>query len=542
MSMIINTNVMAMNAQRNLSITSSKMGKALEQLSSGLRINRAADDAAGLAISEKMRAQVNGMQQGLRNAQDGVSMIQTAEGALSETTAILQRMRELTVQAGSTTLSTSDRQAIGDELVSLKNEIDNIATRTRFNGLNLLTGDLSVSTASTIADITGASTGVVSTAIDVTNAQAGTTYTLSASGNDITLTNGTTNVAQTITLAAMSTADGVQSVNFDALGVKLTLTHDNTANAVTAAELATGLDTKTVVTAAASGNASYRVGSETGDNVTVAYGDMRSTALGTGTGQYLNDLVTDNNAVSTTALSSTLQTAIDDAINEVSTQRAKLGASQNQMESAINSLGVSVENLSASESRIRDADIAQVSSELVTRQIMQQAGVAVLAQANSRPAGGAEAARLIPAASFVAYERAPFAGRGPVSCPAPGRRTRTAYAANGSIRARSGASSASRSGRVAGGIPATPTSAAAMPLAAKSASARSSASSSRRRYTARSPSGSSSARHWSGNAASTRALASGTYIAAHSSMRSCSGSGSARYAGLAGPARPRPWR
>ncbi len=385
MSMIINTNIMAMNAQRNLSITSSKMGKALEQLSSGLRINRAADDAAGLAISEKMRAQVNGMQQGLRNAQDGVSMIQTAEGALSETTAILQRMRELTVQAGSTTLSTSDRQAIGDELVSLKNEIDNIATRTRFNGLNLLTGDLSVSTSSTIADITGASTGVVSTAIDVTNAQAGTTYTLSASGSDITLTNGTTNVAQTITLAAMSTADGVQSVNFDALGVKLTLTHDNTANAVTAAELATGLDTKTVVTAAASGNASYRVGSETGDNVTVAYGDMRSTALGTGTGQYLNNLVTDNNAVSSTALASTLQTSIDDAINQVSTQRAQLGASQNQMESAINSLGVSVENLSASESRIRDADIAQVSSELVTRQIMQQAGVAVLAQANSAP-------------------------------------------------------------------------------------------------------------------------------------------------------------
>src|SRR3990170_6569127 len=123
MAMIINTNVSALNAQRNLSVTNDKMGKTLEKLSSGLRINRAADDAAGLAISEKMRAQVRGMQQGLRNAQDGVSMVQTAEGALNETHSILQRMRELTVQAGNTTLSTSDRQAIGDELLALRNEV-----------------------------------------------------------------------------------------------------------------------------------------------------------------------------------------------------------------------------------------------------------------------------------------------------------------------------------------------------------------------------------------------------------------------------------
>ena len=120
MAMQINTNVMALNAQRNLSVTGTKLAKSLEQLSSGMRINRAADDAAGLAISEKMRSQIRGMQQGLRNAQDGVSMIQTAEGALSETHAILQRMRELTVQAGSTTLSSSDRQALGDELLTLR--------------------------------------------------------------------------------------------------------------------------------------------------------------------------------------------------------------------------------------------------------------------------------------------------------------------------------------------------------------------------------------------------------------------------------------
>ncbi|MCB1188723.1 flagellin, partial [bacterium] len=140
--MIINTNVAALNAQRNLSNTSGSMGKTLEKLSSGLRINRAADDAAGLAISEKMRAQVRGMQQGQRNAQDGVSMLQTAEGALNEVHTILQRVRELSVQAGNSTLSSSDRTAIGEEMVALRSEIDNISQRTRFNGLNLLNGSL----------------------------------------------------------------------------------------------------------------------------------------------------------------------------------------------------------------------------------------------------------------------------------------------------------------------------------------------------------------------------------------------------------------
>src|SRR3990170_2387460 len=126
MAMIINTNIAALNAQRNLASTNDKMGKTLEKLSSGLRINRAADDAAGLAISEKMRSQVRGMQQGMRNAQDGVSMLQTTEGALNEVHSILQRLRELAVQAGNTTLSSSDRQAIGEEPVALRAEIDNI--------------------------------------------------------------------------------------------------------------------------------------------------------------------------------------------------------------------------------------------------------------------------------------------------------------------------------------------------------------------------------------------------------------------------------
>ena len=390
MGMFINTNVMALNAQRNLGATSAQMGKALERLSSGMRINRAADDAAGLAISEKMRSQVRGMQQGLRNAQDGISMIQTAEGALSETHAILQRMRELAVQAGSTTLSTSDRQAIGDELLTLTAEIDNIAGRTRFNGLNLLTGSLSVTASGTvITNQPNDAADFVTVTVDANGADPSQTYTLSkgTGAADFTIT-ASGGVAQTIAVADFTAAGQSQVLNFDALGIKMTLSITTFVDGITGAAM---VDSGTLplkssaLTLSGSGSASYRVGSESSDNVTVAYTDMRAAAIGSGGANDVADLVTDNNAVLTTTLADALLTSLDAAIGQVSTQRAKLGAAQNQMESAINSLGVSVENLSASESRIRDADIASVSSDLVTRQIMQQAGVAVLAQANTAP-------------------------------------------------------------------------------------------------------------------------------------------------------------
>ncbi len=391
MAMIINTNVSALNAQRNLSVTNEKMGKTLEKLSSGLRINRAADDAAGLAISEKMRAQTRGMQQGQRNAQDGVSMLQTAEGALNETHNILQRVRELAVQAGNTTLSTSDRQAIGEEMVALRSEIDNITTRTRFNGQTLLDGSLSVSVNAGATDLDtdtyvngGATTSV--TSIDVGGAQGGATYTVAdATGGDISLTydDGAGLVqTETTTLTAMG-ANASQTVSFSNLGVSFTLTHDANAGSHTAANIAAALDGDVIVTSS-NATASFLVGSEVGDDITLAFSDMRSSALGTG-GSELDTLIADNDAVSTTAKADTLLQSVDAAIGQVSTFRAKLGARQNQVEVAINSVGVSIENLSASESRIRDADIASLSSQMVSRQIMQQAGVSVLSQANSAP-------------------------------------------------------------------------------------------------------------------------------------------------------------
>lgn len=390
MAMIINTNVSALNAQRNLSITNEKMGKTLEKLSSGLRINRAADDAAGLAISEKMRSQTRGMQQGQRNAQDGVSMLQTAEGALNEVHGILQRVRELTIQAGNTTLSSSDRQAIGEEMVALRSEIDNISTRTRFNGQTLLNGSLAVTldagTSTLDTDTVAENGATVSVAsIDVGNAEGGATYTLAnPSGANLSLsyTSGSLTQTETVAVTAMG-ANAEQTVSFSNLGVSFTLSHDANAGNVTAAALAAGLAGGTVVTTS-SANASFRVGSEVGDDISLAFSDMRSSALGTG-GSELDTLIADNDAVSTTAKADTLLQSVDAAIAQVSNFRAKLGARQNQIETAINSVGVSIENLSASESRIRDADIAKVSADMVTRQIMQQAGVSVLSQANTAP-------------------------------------------------------------------------------------------------------------------------------------------------------------
>ena len=381
MGIYINTNVAAIGAQRNLNVTGAKMGKALERLSSGLRINRAADDAAGLSISEGMRSQIRGLRQGSRNAQDGVSMIQTAEGALTETHSLLQRMRELTVQAANSTLGTADRTAIGSEIQTLKSEIDNIATRTKFNGQSLLTGALSTTqtggTAAVGAVLTTGANAVISE-VDVSSAKAGATYTFTNVSGVVRLSNNLDSVLIDVTPDATIGADGTMSLSFAGAGHNIKLTLSGAA-AKTGANVATDLNTLTITTGG-SGAANFRVGADVGQDIAVTFSDNRTTALGTTT---IASLVTDDQNVSTVAKANALLTSIDQGIATVSANRAKLGAAQNQVEAAINSLGVAVENMSASESRIRDADVAEVSTELVTRQIMQQAGVAVLSQANT---------------------------------------------------------------------------------------------------------------------------------------------------------------
>jgi flagellin len=226
----------------------------------------------------------------------------------------------------------------------------------------------------------------VTTTVDANGSDPADVFTVAGAGSDITITNTTKSIAQTLTAVNMAGTLGTKQVlDFDALGVQLSLEVTGAgAGPFTAAAYATDANAKTLVTAG-TGSATFRVGADVGDDVTVAFSDLRSTNLGDAGNGFLSALVATNNSVGTVADADKVLGSVDQAISEVSSQRAKLGAAQNQMESAIKSVGVSVENLSASESRIRDADIASVSSELVTRQIMQQAGIAVLAQANAAP-------------------------------------------------------------------------------------------------------------------------------------------------------------
>jgi flagellin len=267
--MRINNNMMAMNAHRQLKVNSFAQEKSLEKLSSGYRINRAGDDAAGLAISEKMRGQIRGLQMASRNSQDGISLIQTAEGALSETHSILQRMRELAVQAANDTNVTADRDAIKTELNDLSIEIKRIADNTQFNTQTLLKGTLT---------------------IDI---QVGA------------------NATETISILI------------------------NTAS-------------------------------------------MSASGLGVGSDAAL---------VSTTAEAQATITLVNTAITTVSTERSKLGAKQNRLEHTINNLDTAAENLQASESRIRDVDMAKEMMTFTKNNILNQAATAMLAQANQAPQG-----------------------------------------------------------------------------------------------------------------------------------------------------------
>jgi flagellin len=263
-AMRINQNIMSINASRTLSATSTQLGKSLEKLSSGSRINRAADDASGLVVSQKLRAQLSGLNQAIRNSQDGVSVVQTAEGALTEVHAMLTRMRELAVQAANVGGNDADaRTAAKTEIDQLAAEITRISDTTKFGATNLLDG--------------------------------------SYSGD-------------------------------------------------------------------------FQVGALAGESINVAVADVDATALGV-----------DALLVDTAANASTTITAIDAAIDTVSSERQTLGAAQNRFESIVNNLAVTVENLTAAESRVRDTDMAKEMANFTKNQILAQAGTAMLAQANQAP-------------------------------------------------------------------------------------------------------------------------------------------------------------
>lgn len=376
--MRINHNLMALNTHRQLSANTAAGSKSLEKLSSGLRINRAGDDAAGLAISEKMRGQIRGLDQAARNSQDGISLIQTAEGALAETHSMLQRMRELTVQSNNGTNTDADLSEIQKEINELVNEIDRVANKTEFNTKTLLDGSFGTKVT---AGTAFAAMGTDGISISTQGIATGKTIQLDVDETANTISATLDGVTQTITVdASLATGGDVNTMlagaqlNFDKIGLTLTM---GGATDFSAAKY----DGNTLVT---SGNsAALQIGANKDTVLSISIGNMSKTGLGTGVAG-MTDITSVN--VTTEAFNDNLA-VVDKAIAQVSTQRSQLGAWQNRLEHTINNLQTSSENLTASESRIRDVDMAKEMMEFTKNNILQQAAQAMLAQANQAPQG-----------------------------------------------------------------------------------------------------------------------------------------------------------
>ena len=490
MGLTINTNVMSLNAQRNLGTSQSALAKSMQRLSSGLRINSAKDDAAGLSISDRMTSQIRGLNQAARNANDGISLAQTAEGALQETTNILQRMRELAVQSANDTNSSSDRSSLQSEVNQLKQEMTRIAETTEFNGKKLLDGSMtsaqfqvgananqtisfSISSAKAASLGNNALTSNNATAnfaIErATSTAAGTSVndvtaqTLTVVGkegfstasvaagdsaaviagkvNAISADTGVTATAQTTaTLSGLSTSGSVsftlQGTNTTATAISATVLTNDLTNLVTAIqeqagntgitatlsadkasitlEQAAGYDIKVVdFLHSAAGSTITMTGSEAGDtlmgattssdsstvggelsfnsaasfNVTsdiaAAAGSLFSTAANAANVSTLSSI--NNVDITTVSGAADAIKAVDGALTQIDNMRGDLGAVQNRFETTISNLSNVSENLSAARSRILDADIAQETSAMTKNNILQQAGVSILAQANQAP-------------------------------------------------------------------------------------------------------------------------------------------------------------
>ncbi|MDQ6422501.1 flagellin [Paenibacillus sp. LHD-117] len=407
--MIINHNIAALNTHRQLASNNAGASKSLEKLSSGLRINRAGDDAAGLAISEKMRGQIRGLDMASKNSQDGISMIQTAEGALNETHSILQRMRELSVQSSNDTNTTQDRKNLQDEMTQLGTEIERIANTTEFNTKSLLNGSMG-----------GAQTAATGTVVNSGNLAAGVvgatllTAVTDASGNNIgiavgdTITatwsvNGTQQTASyTVAAAADDMDDVLTQINLNAtVGTAAlaagVLTVDGAAAGTAAQINGLSFEVKTATgtrkdaasnvlsnfsegvkakDARSDGSATFQIGSNTGQTMNLSVEDMRASTLG------VNSLQIGTQSQAATAIK-----VVDQAIQKVSAERSKLGAVQNRLEHTINNLNTSSENLTAAESRVRDVDMAKEMMNFTKNNILTQASQAMLAQANQQPQG-----------------------------------------------------------------------------------------------------------------------------------------------------------
>jgi flagellin len=467
MPQVINTNVMALNAQRNLTTSGNSLATALQRLSSGLRINSAKDDAAGLAITERFTSQIRGLNQAARNANDGISLAQTAEGAMSEVANNLQRIRELAVQSLNATNSTTDRAALDAEVQQLKAEVDRVATTTSFNGVKLLDGSftsqifqvganqgetISVSSiasarttalgqsygASQLGTTLTAATGITGAGqytingVDVYNGSSigGSAKDIAAAINTKSIP-GVTATAKATTAVGGYTDSGVVTagtstltLNGIAIGVAITgvqatdvasalaaITSNSAATGVTAVNnggaltlsaadgrnitMSFALGTATVAaaqdiglgTVGATTYSSYDL-AYTGTSSLVIAGSAANTVKGQTDGTLASaatgTAVSALNVLDVTGSNATLA-SVDAALQTISGSRASLGAFQNRFQSAIANIQTTAENLTASRSRIQDADFAAETANLTRAQILQQAGIAIVAQANAVP-------------------------------------------------------------------------------------------------------------------------------------------------------------
>lgn len=383
--MRINTNLNAMTALNQMSRNTALAGTAMNKISSGERINKAGDDAAGMAISEKMRGQIRGLDQASKNTQDGISVVQTAEGAMEETGNILQRMRELSVQSANETNSAEDRSKIAEELNQLTSEIDRIANSTEFNGKKILNGGgVKVKD----ADITG-STNVSKVEINNSSLKADDKLKIEAAAGKVTATitkaDGTV-VTQILTGVKDSKDD--QELNFKDLGIKISVKGDagNTGAAMDGAKL--GL-TETTLEKGNMNSITIQAGANSGNDanqtITVNLNQTDSATLGIKSTDI--DGIKDVDLSKGTKASNDLITKLDTALETINTSRANLGAVQNRLETAQSNLTTSSENLTAAESRIRDVDVAKEMINLSKLNLLTQASQAMAGQAKQQPEG-----------------------------------------------------------------------------------------------------------------------------------------------------------
>ncbi len=391
MAMTINTNVASLTAQRNLNMSQGTLATAMQRLSSGLRVNSAKDDAAGLAIAERMNAQTRGLNVAARNANDGISLAQTAEGALGKVGDMLQRMRELAVQSANATNSDADRKALQAEVGQLRDEIDRVAKTTSFNGAKLLDGSFAAANFQV-----GSNSGESITVAALTDSSAeGLSKVVYGSASEVDLSaDGITDLAEITDGSLVITVDGdaytlgdlaVARTGEERLGQVVEAVNRRTADTGVAAFLKKEDDGEYTIEFRSS-----KLDAD-GSAVAVSFAGFAATTTGMAGSQTIanDDSVSsagiDELSIETVEDAWLAMKQIDDALNQVNEARATLGAVQSRFENAVSNIAIQAENTAAARGRIVDADFAQETANLSKSQILQQAGTAMVAQANQLP-------------------------------------------------------------------------------------------------------------------------------------------------------------